>query len=257
MQPLSRREFVGLAAVGAGALVTGCKLDTNAPHQFTHAEATIKARPGVPTQAPTVGYTALGLSTQRDGFLYVPTTYQAGVPAPLLVLLHGANSSAAFWENSGVGALVDDLGIVIVAPESRYATWDFLALGGYGADPAFFDIALDYTFRRCNINPARIAVAGFADGGVEAIGVGLANGDLFTHVMAYSPGVLFAPWLRGKPKLFVSHGNVDGILSFDYTKSVIVPRLIDAQYSVDFVEFSGSHEIPSSVARQSFQWFLA
>lgn len=256
MQRFNRRDFLGLATAGAGALVAGC-LDTPAPRQFTHADATIKARPGTPTQTPTAGYTPLGLTTPRDGLLYVPTTYRADTPAPLVVLLHASGSSAQFWEDSGIGALIDDLGIVVVAPDSRFASWDILAVGGYGPDPTFFNVALAHTFLRCNINPARIALGGFSDGGAEALGVGVANGDLFTHVMAYSPGTLFAPWIQGKPKIFVSHGTSDGAFPFDYTKNVIVPRLVDAQYSVNFVEFDGGHAIPAAIARQSFEWFVA
>ena len=256
MQRYSRRDFLGLAAAGAGAIVAGCSLDTPGLQQFTHADALIKARPGPPTLVPTIGYSALGITTPRDGLLYVPTTYLPATPAPLLVLLHGNGSSAQFWEDSGIGALVDDLGIVVVAPDSRYTTWDFLAVNGYRPDPQFIDIALAHTFLRCNINPARIAIGGFSDGGVESLGLGIANGNLFSHVMAYSPGVLYAPFVQGKPKVFVSHGNLDPAISFDYTKNFIVPKLVDAQYDVNFVEFTGGHVIPSAIARQSFEWFL-
>ena len=85
MRRYSRREFLGLTAAGAGALAAACSLDTPGPRVFTHADALIKARPGTPTQTPTIGYTALGLATGRDGFLYVPTTYRATTPAPLVV----------------------------------------------------------------------------------------------------------------------------------------------------------------------------
>jgi predicted esterase len=35
---------------------------------------------------------------------------------------------------------------------------------------------------------ATLAVSGFSDGASYALSIGPANGDLFTHVMAFSPG---------------------------------------------------------------------
>jgi predicted esterase len=259
MKRYSRREFLGVAAAATGALAAGCSLDTAAPRSFTNADALITVRPGTPTLTPTIGYSPLGLNTVRDGFLYVPTTYRSGTPAPLVVLLHGNGSSARFWEDMAIGSLVDDLGIVVLAPDSRYFSWDFLESGvrGYGPDPRFINSALAYTFLRCNINPARIAMAGFSHGGSEALGLGLANGDLFTHVMAYSPSVLFAPFTLGKPKVFLSHGNVDSVIPFENTRLLIAPKLVSFGYDVTFVEFAGDHAIPGAVARQSFDWMLA
>ena len=259
MKAYSRREFVGLAAAGAGAFAVGCSLDTPAPQVLSRENALITARPGTPTQTPTVGYSPLGITSARDGFLYVPTTYQASTPAPLVVLLHGGGNGAKYWQDGGVGSLVDDLGIVVLAPDSRYTSWDLLTPGvqGFGPDAAFINTALAYTFQRCNIAPARIAMAGFAEGATESFGLGFINGDFFTHVMAYSPGLLFAPWVQGKPKVFVSHGTGDLALSFENTKTQIVPKLIAASYDTTFVEFNGAHEVPGSIARQSFEWFLA
>jgi len=188
----------------------------------------------------------------------VPTTYQPTVPAPLAVLLHNRSGSAQYWEDLSIGELADDLGIVILAPDSRFSSWDFFeqSVRGFGPDPKFFNIALGYTFQRLNINPQRIALGGFVDGGFEALGVGLANGDLFTHVMAYSPSGLIAPYVQGKPKCFVSVGDDDTAV-LDFTKTNMVQKLIDAAYTVEYVEFDGGTLLPSTVARQSFEWFLA
>ena len=257
MPRYNRRQFLEIAAAGSGAFATACSLDVPAPRLFTQADATIAARPVAPTLTPTVGYSALGLTTPRDGFLYVPTTYNAATPAPLLVLLHPNASSASFWENYKIGELLNDLGVVILAPDSRLTSWDILADRGYAQDPAFFNVALQYTFRRCNINPSRIAIAGFSDGAIEALGVGLANGGLFSHVMAYSPGALAAPWQQGKPKCFISHGQADNVVSFAFSRDFIAQKLTDFVYDVTFVPFLGGHEIPSTIARQSAQWFLA
>jgi predicted esterase len=257
MPRYTRRQFLEIAAAGAGAVTAACSLDTAAPRVFTHADMLIKNRPVAPTIAPTVGYSALGLTTPRDGLIYVPTTYQAATAAPLLLLLHPNGQSAQFWEDYGIGALLDDLGVVVLAPDSRAVSWDIIFAGGYRLDPAFFDFAMGYLYKRCNINPARIAIAGFSDGGMEAMGVGVGNGDLFSHVMAYSPGALAAPFSQGKPKVFISHGQADPVLAFEFTRDQIAAKLTAATYDVTFVPFNGNHVIPTNILRQSVEWFLA
>ncbi|MBD1934020.1 MULTISPECIES: hypothetical protein [Cyanophyceae] len=52
------------------------------------------ARPMPPTRTAPSGLQPLGLSTKRDGLLYVPKNYQASRPAPLVVMLHGAGGDA-------------------------------------------------------------------------------------------------------------------------------------------------------------------
>jgi len=258
MRQFSRREFLGVAAAGSGAVLSACSLDVPGPRIWTHEEALIAARPGTPTQTPTIGYQALDISTVRDGMMYVPTTYDPATPAPLVVLLHGYASNAGFWEDGQIGELTDDLGMVIVAPDSRFSSWDSLepAFRGYGPDAKFLNIALTYAFQRCNIDPARVAIGGFVDGAYEAIGLGLANGDLFKYVIGFSPSGLYAPFVQGQPKVYITQGDNDGPV-LDYTQYQIVARIVDAGYHCEFVTFDGGLELPPAVARTAMEWMLA
>ena len=47
----------------------------------------------------TGGLQPLGLGAKRDGLLYVPASYQVNRPAPLVLMLHGADcaTNAASW----------------------------------------------------------------------------------------------------------------------------------------------------------------
>ena len=146
MRQYSRRQFLEVAAAGSGAFAAACNLDTAAPQTFTHADALIAARPGTPTVAPVVGYSALGIQTGRDGQIYVPTTYSPSTPAPLILMLHGGGGAGLDWKSYGMGELLDDLGIVIVAPDSRGITWDLFTRGGYQVDPRFFNLAMEKAF---------------------------------------------------------------------------------------------------------------
>src|SRR6185437_4861583 len=118
--------------------------------------------------------------------------------APLMVLLHGAGGTGR-RELRPVLAAADRYGTVIVAPDSRGRTWDLL-LGGFGPDVAFIDRALDAAVDRCDVDLARCAVGGISDGASYALGLGLSNGDIFSTVIAFSPGFAAAGGLVGRPR---------------------------------------------------------
>lgn len=58
--------------------------------------------------------------------------------------------------------------------------------GDYGPDVEIMDRALAEVFGNCTVDSTHVAVEGFSDGASFALSVGLTNGDLFTHVIAFS-----------------------------------------------------------------------
>ena len=201
------------------------------------------------------GLRPLGLGSGRDGLLYVPEGYGTKDAAPLALMLHGAGGNA----RSGISHfldLADESGLVLLAPESRGRTWDVL-VGGYGPDVEFIDRALEQTFDRLAVDAGRLAVAGFSDGASYALSIGLTNGDLFTHVIAFSPGFAAPAGREGSPRLFVSHGVHDNVLPIDRCSRRIVPQLEREGYEVRYHEFDGPHTVPESAAREALEWFTA
>ncbi len=256
---LTRREFIGATAgVGVGALAAACNLETPAapPDSETVDALTIKSRPATPSIPPVVGYSALGLATPRDGFLYVPSTYNPGVPAPLLILLHGGGETSDAWRTDSLRGMAEGRGMVLLAPESRYTTWDSIQIQRYDVDVAFMDDALEHTFTRCNIDPARMFIGGFGDGATEAIGIGGANAGLFPRVVAHTPNFLLMPFIRGYPDFFVSHGINDDILSFAYTRDFTVPTLRGNGMAVEFLPFDGGHVLPDVIQSGAIEWLF-
>jgi phospholipase/carboxylesterase len=217
----------------------------------------LSARPHPPAaEAPARGLLPLGLGGRRDGLLYVPKGYRPDRPAPLVVMLHGAGGNA----RNGLGPwqkLADEAGLLLLAPDSRGPTWDLIAEDAYGSDVAFIDRALAYVFAHYAVDPGRIALEGFSDGASYALSLGLTNGDLFTHVVAFSPGFLAPAAQRGEPKVFVSHGVKDEVLRIDSCSRRIVPRVEQAGYAVRYREFDGPHTVPADVAREALDWFTA
>lgn len=247
---LTRRDFLhsGLAALAGPALV-GCG-DSTAPG----TRPAIGARPVTPAFDPPYGLTQLGLESGRDGLLYVPDAYQVGTPAPLFVALHGAGGDASNWTSYYNRA--DARGFVFLAPSSRERTWDVL-LGGYGPDVRYIDRALQHTFERVAIDPARIALGGFSDGASYALSLGASNGDLFSHLVGYSPGFFNdAGATADKPRIFISHGITDPILPVASSRDEVVPLLRDRGYDVTYEEFEGGHAVPAAISETALDWFL-
>ncbi len=219
----------------------------------TSVKGRFLARPKVPTGQAKLGLQPLGLGSKRDGFVYVPTTYQASRPAPLVLMLHGAGRSA----EQGLAPfqhLADEFGLILLAIDSREQTWDVIS-GRYGSDIAFIDQALEQTFNCYVIDLAHIAIEGFSDGASYALGVGITNGDLFTHVIAFSPGFIAPGEPKGLPHLFISHGTEDNILPINLCSRKIVPQLQHAGYDVQYREFNGAHKVPEAIAREALDWF--
>lgn len=106
--------------------------------------------------------------------VHVPATARADVPAPVLVVLHGAGQDAAgIRQLAGVEAVTDPAGWIVVYPGGYADSW---AIGT--ATPAdqrgvddveFIRRALDRIDDHLNVDPERVFAAG------------LSNGSLMTH----------------------------------------------------------------------------
>jgi predicted esterase len=99
-----------------------------------------------------------------------------------------------------------------------------------------------------------VAVGGFSDGASYALSLGLANGYLFTHIIAFSPGFMAPSRLQGRPLIFISHGNHDQVLPVESTRK-IVEELRHAGYDVTYHEFNGPHTVPPAIILEAFEWF--
>jgi phospholipase/carboxylesterase len=245
---VTRRHFGLMASSTLFALAGACRDTAAAPGN----DGRLSARPrnGVATTAKP---DRLGLASERDAILHLPPD-TAAAPLPLLVYLHGATQRAESMLRR-LGAATDAAGVALLAPDSRATTWDAIR-DDFGPDILFLNRALERVFETVAIDPARVAVGGFSDGASYALSLGLINGDLFTHVIANSPGFVINGSAHGKPKIFVSHGTADQILPIDQCSRMIVPTLRGRHYDVMFKEFQGRHEIPAEIATEGLRWFV-
>lgn len=220
--------------------------------------ATLDVRPSTAGQggdAVTPGRARpLKLGTDRDGLLYVPKGYRADTAMPLVVMLHGAGNTSLSVQYTF--PLADELGFIVLAPDSRdERTWDGV-LGSWGPDMDFIAAAMRLAYTRCRVDMGRQALAGFSDGASYTLCLGIAAGDVFGHLMAFSPGVMEPYAVRGKPRIFISHGTNDHVMPIDDTSRTFVPRLRKLGYDVTYREFEGRHQLPPPIAHEAFTWFM-
>ncbi|BBA36659.1 phospholipase/carboxylesterase [Methylocaldum marinum] len=214
----------------------------------------LSARPDgtrINKSAPT-GLQSLRIETMREGHIYVPERYRGDRALPLVLMFHGAGG------NSRLGLapllkLADPFGLILAAPASHAFTWDVI-IEDYGVDLTRVDRFLSHVFAHYAIDPSRIAIGGFSDGASYALSLGVMNGDLFSHILAFSPGFMISTVQRGNPRVFISHGTDDSVLPIDKCSRRIVPKLLDAGYEVSYREFEGGHNVPSDIAREAVHW---
>jgi phospholipase/carboxylesterase len=236
---MNRRAFLTLGAAGALGWL----------HSAPGASAAARPQSELP-----FGESPLGLSDDgRDGTVYVPKNYTAGVPMPLVMMLHGLGGSSRSARN--LFPLAEEFGVLIVAPESRGLTWGRSA-PGFDEDVKYLGAAYRYVTGVLDVDRAHVALAGVSDGAGYALSMGLAYGDVFNHLMIFAGGSM-APFRKeGMPRIFIAHGVNDNQMPIEETARKFVPRLKEQGYDVTYLEFDGGHGAPTAIVRQAFEWFL-
>jgi len=133
--------------------------------------------------------------SKRDYLLHVPTSYVAGTPAPVVLVLHGGGGKAENTQKVGcpegdekgatcMNALADQRGYVVVYPNGtgnavapNVRTWnagggsgDWQCVSGVACkngvdDIAYFDALLDDLSRAVDVDQKRIFATGISNGG--------------------------------------------------------------------------------------------
>jgi phospholipase/carboxylesterase len=248
---LDRRTFCTLTG-GAAVSIALSSACSRRELQYASTAGRVTARPHESYKSYIGGRMTLGLDSVRDAIVQTPKA-EPNSNIPLVVFFHGAGQSAEEMLNN-LGTVPEEEGVAVLAPNSRDKTWDAIKDGAFfGPDVKFLNRALELVFEMLAIDGRRVFMGGFSDGASYAISLGLLNGDLFSRVMAFSPGgVIDGPWV-GKPRFYISYGKRDPIVPLNKSRE-IVGELNMRAYGVTGREFDGGHEIPADVLREGFQW---
>ena len=182
---VTRRQFVATASTAVASLTLAHCVGSAQSRPGHDGRLTARPRSGVKTSLKS-GPLGLG-DGGRDGVIQMPSVIPEG-SIPLLIFLHGATQTGARMLTR-VGEAAEQLGIAVVAPDSRRNSWDAIR-GEFDDDVVFLNHMLDHVFERLNVDPARLAIGGFSDGASYGLSLGLINGDLFPRVVACSPGFI-------------------------------------------------------------------
>lgn len=200
------------------------------------------------------GRNRLGIAEERDAILYVPATLNISKPVPLLIMFHGAGG---FPEKvlPYLEEHAERHGFLLLAPHSTFVTWD-IVVGGHGPDLERLDQELAAVASRYAIDPLKLGFAGFSDGASYALSTGVTNGDIATHVIAFSGGFMNIFMQEGSPKIFIAHGLVDEQLPIATSGRANANQLKSAGYDVEYVEFNGLHVIQPAIVSMAIDFFM-
>jgi len=200
------------------------------------------------------GRNRLRIAEDRDAIVFVPTGLDTLDKVPLFVMFHGAGG---FPEKvlPFIEAHAEREKFLILAPHSTYATWD-IVIGGSGPDLERLQQALAEVTLHYRIDNRHIAFAGFSDGASYALSIGITNGDIASHVIAFSGGFMSIFMQEGAPQIFIAHGLRDEQLPIETSGRANANKLKAAGYDVQYVEFDGLHVIQPDVVSMAIQFFL-
>lgn len=203
--------------------------------------------PRAPKRGARTGSFETRVAGGRPAALHVPDVAE---PLRLVVLLHGAGGDPVRTRQLLL-PYAEQHRLLLLAPASAGSTWDVIR-GAFGPDVARIDALLRRATEQYTVEG--LTVAGFSDGASYALTLGVANGDVFDSVIAFSPGFAAAQVRHGSPELFVSHGTDDRVLPIDRCSRRLVPALEGQGYDVRYEEFDGGHEVPTDIRRQAVEW---
>lgn len=219
---------------------------------WTHAnDADDTSLPHPPPGVSEVWSTATALL----GRVYAPSTYQADHAIGLLVLLHGAGGNSAPLLTAFT-PLAEATGILPLAPESRFQTWDLMTVGTFSYDVDRVAEAVEYVLKRSRVSASRVWIGGHSDGATYALSLGLANGDHFSNIVAFPAGFLHAPQRHGLPEILLVHGSNDLVLPYANVQNVIKSALEAWGHTTRLITHEAGHGIPAAAVDSAFAWLV-
>ena len=191
--------------------------------------------------------------------LYVPETYDASQPLPLVVAMHGGSGNGGAFLWSWVRE-ARTRNFIVIAPTAIGSTWSLMEpeVDGPNIDRMVEEIAAQW-----NVDPSRQLLTGMSDGGTFSYVLGLGGKGRFTHLApiaaAFHPMMMtFASTdrVRGLP-IHIVHGARDWMFP-PWMAREAERVLAEAGAAVIYREIADlSHTYPRDENAAILDWYLA
>lgn len=222
MHSSARLRHVGGAVAIVVLLGSGLIALTQQSHASAHAPSQNETHTSVSERSIPVGALPASMTT-------VPMTYGSAArsyilerppsitgPANLVVLLHGTGATAQEeMTRTGFGKLAVQQGFELVVPQSIGRTWNSgHGCCSYEAEQGIDDIGFVHAViadvrARTAVNPDRIYLVGYSNGGKLAYGVACTKERVFAGLATYGAGPQLPCKDAAPLSLFVGYGTSD------------------------------------------------
>ena len=191
--------------------------------------------------------------TARNSIVYVPPSYNAETPTPIIVVLHGRpGTGAGMAALTRLNEVADRRNFIVVYPDGLRNEWnsvgDLVGLDDeYPQDDvAFLTTLVDDLRLDLNIDPTRQYITGFSNGGIMTYRMACSAADKFA---AFAPvgGAFYYDMrseCRGHPPapIAIFHGSADASIPFNGVTSPRNGEMMQVSLSVpDTVRYFMNH----------------
>jgi polyhydroxybutyrate depolymerase len=155
----------------------------------------------------------------RSTRIYVPPSYNAANPAPLVFNLHGYTSNALQQEfYSEMNAVADTAGFIVVYPDGLNETWNSGLVPNSVNDVGFISILIDSMQANYNIDPTRVYSCGMSMGGYMSFKLACDLDDRIAAIAsvtgAFATGVASNCTATRPVPVLQMHGTLDGVVNY-------------------------------------------
>ena len=200
-----------------------------------------------------------------------PDGYDADRSYSMIILLHGFGSNMS--DLAGLAEVIDSRSYVYICPnaplEMRFGPrdvgyawadrYDRSTSEQWQAAGSQLNTLIDEVMAQYKVQPGRVLLGGFSQGGMMTYMCGLTRPELFSGIFALSARVPDPEGLRGRlpenrsQKVFVSHGVADSMIPIDEGR--FSKDFLEAEgYEVAYHEYRMGHQINSDVVADLRAW---
>jgi polyhydroxybutyrate depolymerase len=136
---------------------------------------------------------------ERTFMVHLPPDYDGSEPVPLVIMLHGATmSGVSMMLVSDFNTAADAMGAIAVYPDGLAGRWGYLDAdqlppgSAYRDDVGFVRALIDDLSEEYTVDPSRIYMAGYSNGGMMALRLRCELEDRLAGVVAIGANLSFS-----------------------------------------------------------------